>query len=101
MKDTLEQLFYFGVGSILLAKEKLDKAADMSRSFKEQGDQKAREFYDEAVAKGSSERSQFKGMVKDLLKEVVGDLGLATHADIAALREEIALLRREQVKYGD
>jgi polyhydroxyalkanoate synthesis regulator phasin len=101
MRDKLEQLFYFGLGSALLAKEKMEQATESTRGFREQGDRKAREFFDEAVAKGSGEREQFKGMIKDLLKEVVGELGLATRADVAALREEVALLRREQQKYGD
>lgn len=89
MKDKLEQLFYFGLGSALLAKEKIEKAGETARGFKGENDQKAREFFDQAVAKGSEEREQVKGSVKELLQEAIDELGLATKADIEALRNEL------------
>jgi polyhydroxyalkanoate synthesis regulator phasin len=89
MRSTLEQLFYSGVGSALWAKEKLDQGGDTGRTCKEQGGRMARELFDEVVAKGSEQREQVKGVVKDLLKEVIGELGLATRDDIAALRAEL------------
>jgi polyhydroxyalkanoate synthesis regulator phasin len=96
MKEKLEQLFYFGLGSALMAKEKIEQAGDSTRAFREKNDHLAREFFDQAVAKGSEEREQVKGSIKELLKEAIDELGLATHADIAALREELAGLRQGQ-----
>ncbi|MDD2582166.1 MAG: hypothetical protein PHR66_09255 [Desulfuromonadaceae bacterium] len=96
MKNKLEQLFYFGLGSALMAKEKLEEAGESARSRKEEGDQKAREFFDQAVAKGSEEREQVKESIRELLKEAVDELGLATRADVDALREELARLRQGQ-----
>ena len=94
MKDKLEQLFYFGLGSALMAKEKIEQAGESTRNLREEGDRKAREFFDQAVAKGSEEREQVKSNVKELLKEVIDELGLATRADLDALREELARLRQ-------
>ena len=96
MKEKLEQLFYFGLGSALLAKEKIDQAGESASSFREESDRKAREFFDQAVAKGSEEREQLKVSIKELLKESIDELGLATRADIDSLREELAKLRQEQ-----
>jgi polyhydroxyalkanoate synthesis regulator phasin len=96
MKDKLEQLFYFGLGSALMAKEKIEQAGESARNRKEENDQKAREFFDQAVAKGSEEREQVKTKIKELMKESIDELGLATRADMDALREEIALLRKGQ-----
>lgn len=96
MKNKLEQLFYFGLGSALMAKEKIEEASESARSRKEEGDQKAREFFDQAVAKGSEEREQVKESIRELLKEAVDELGLATRADVDALREELARLRQGQ-----
>lgn len=96
MKNKLEQLFYFGLGSALMAKEKIEQAGETARSCKEESDQKAREFFDQAVAKGSEEREQAKGSIKELLREAIAELGLATRADVDALREELAKLRKEQ-----
>jgi polyhydroxyalkanoate synthesis regulator phasin len=94
MKDKLEQLLYFGLGSALLAKEKIEKAGESTRGLRAESDRKAREFFDQAVAKGSEERDQLKGNIKELLKEVIDELGLATRADLNELREELARYRR-------
>jgi polyhydroxyalkanoate synthesis regulator phasin len=96
MKEKLEQLFYFGLGSALMAKEKIEQAGESTRGFRAESDRKAREFFDQAVTKGSEEQSQVKGSIKELLKEAIEELGLATRADIDSLREELARLRQGQ-----
>lgn len=96
MKDKLEQLFYFGLGSALMAKEKIDQAGESARSCTEERDRKARDFFDQAVSKGSEERELVKGRIKELLKEAIDELGLATRADVEALRAELAALRQGQ-----
>lgn len=96
MKNKLEQLFYFGLGSALMAKEKIEQAGDSLRSCKDEADEKARDFFDETVAKGSEEREHLKGKMKELLKEAIDELGLATRADIDSLRAELAQLRKEK-----
>ena len=94
MKEKLEQLLYFGLGSALMAKEKIEKAGESTRGLREESDRKAREFFEQAVAKGSEEREQLKGHLKELVKEVIDELGLATRGDLDGLREELARLRR-------
>lgn len=96
MKDKLEQLFYFGLGSALMAKEKLEQAGESAKGLKEENERKAREFFDQAVAKGSEERGRLKEEVKQLLKEAVDELGLATKTDLDALREELSRQRQGQ-----
>jgi len=96
MKEKLEQLFYFGLGSALIAKEKIEQAGESSKGFREESDRKAREFFDHAVGKGSEEREQVKSHIKELLKEAIDELGLATRADIDALREELVKMRQGQ-----
>jgi len=96
MKDKLEQLFYFGLGSALLAKERIEQAGESARGCREESDRKARDFFEQAVAKGSAERDQLKGSIKELLKEAIDELGLATRADLEALRAELASLRQRQ-----
>jgi polyhydroxyalkanoate synthesis regulator phasin len=96
MKNKLEQLFYFGLGSALLAKEKIEQAGASVRTCTEENDRKAREFFDEAVAKGSEERDLMKKNIKEMLKEAIDELGLASRADVEALRAEVAALRQEK-----
>ena len=89
MKEKLEQLFYFGLGSALMAKEKLEQAGESAKGLREENEQKAREFFDQTVAKGSEERGRLKDEIKGLLKEAMDELGLVTKADLDALREEL------------
>jgi polyhydroxyalkanoate synthesis regulator phasin len=96
MKEKLEQLFYFGLGSALMAKEKIEQASESARNCKAENDHKARDFFEQAVAKGSAERDQVKDSIKELLKEAIDELGLATRADVDSLREELAKLRQGQ-----
>ena len=53
MKEKLEQLFYFGLGSALIAKEKIEQAGASTKGLREESDRKAREFFDQVVAKGT------------------------------------------------
>ncbi|OGT98178.1 MAG: hypothetical protein A2079_00555 [Geobacteraceae bacterium GWC2_48_7] len=94
MKEKLEKLFYFGLGSALLAKEKIEQATVSARSIKDGSDRKAREIYEEVMAKGSGEREQLKANIKEILKEAADELGLATRADVEALREELVRMRQ-------
>lgn len=94
MKEKLENLFYFGLGSMLLAKEKIEQAGESVKSMKDENDRKARDFFDQAVAKGSEERELIKGNVKELLKEAIDELGLASKADLEALRNELKQQRQ-------
>lgn len=96
MKEKLEQLFYFGLGTALMAKEKIEQAGESAKGLKEENERKAKEFFDQAVAKGSEERSQLKDSVKELLKEAMDELGLVTKADLEALREELSKQRQGQ-----
>lgn len=96
MKEKLEQLFYFGLGTALMAKDKIEQAGESAKELKEENERKAREFFDQAVAKGSEERGQLKASMKELLKEAMDELGLATKADLDALREELAKQRQGQ-----
>lgn len=82
MKPTLENLVYFGIGTALLAKEKLEKAQENAKDTVEATEQKAREFFEQAVSKGSAEREDLKKTIKELISEVIGELGLVTKADL-------------------
>lgn len=82
MKPTLENLVYFGIGSALLAKEKLEKSSATAKESLEASEQKAREFFEQAVTKGSAERDSVKNNLRELLTEVIAELGLVTKADL-------------------
>jgi len=94
MREKLEQLFYFGLGSALMVKEKLEHAGESAKSMKDENERKAREFFDQAVARGSEEQEQVKRNIKEIIKEVIDEMGLATKADLDELRNELKQQRQ-------
>lgn len=90
MADKLEELFLIGVGSALLAKEKMEKVGQDMLERREESKEKAREFFNRSLEKGSSEREEVRSMLKNLLREATSELGLATKEDIDELKRELA-----------
>jgi len=90
MDKKLEQLFYAALGSALSVKEKIETNNDEFKACQEKSEEKARTFLDEMAQRGEEEKDQFKGMLKDLLKEVVSELNLATRDDLEKLKQELA-----------
>ena len=89
MTGKLEELLLFGIGSALLTKEKLEKAGQDVFDRREESMEKARDFLDQSIEKGSAEREQIRGMIKNVLRDAINELGLATKEDIADLKREI------------
>ncbi|OGT99489.1 MAG: hypothetical protein A2079_06505 [Geobacteraceae bacterium GWC2_48_7] len=89
MTGKLEELLLFGIGSALLTKEKLEKAGQDVFDRREESMEKARDFLDQSIEKGSAEREQIRCMIKNVLRDAINELGLATKEDIAELKREI------------
>ena len=90
MDKKLEQLFYAALGGALAVKEKIETNNDEFKACQEKSEEKARTFLDEMAQRGEEEKHLFKGMFKDLLKEVVFELNLATRDDLEKLKQEMA-----------
>jgi polyhydroxyalkanoate synthesis regulator phasin len=89
MESKLEQFFYFALGSALAAKEKFEKGSEEAKAWQEKAEQNARTFFDDLAHRGEQEKGAFKEMLKDLLKEVVSELDLATKADLEQLKKDL------------
>jgi polyhydroxyalkanoate synthesis regulator phasin len=85
----LEQLFYAVLGGALAVKEKVEASNEELKAWQEKSEESARTFFDEMAQRGENEKEQFKGMFKDILKEVVTELNLATKDDLAKLKQEL------------
>lgn len=90
MEKKLEQLFYAALGGALAVKEKLEANSEELKSWQTKSEDHARTFFDELAKRGVKEKEQFKGMLKDLVKEVVTELNLATKDDLEKLKEELS-----------
>ena len=90
MEKKLEQLFYAALGGALAVKEKIETNNDEIKACQEKSEEKARIFLDEMAQRGKEEKDQFKERLKDILKEVVSELNLATKDDLEKLKQELA-----------
>ena len=90
MDKKLEQLFYAALGGALAVKKKIETNNDEIKACQEKSEEKARIFLDEMAQRGKEEKDQFKERLKDILKEVVSELNLATKDDLEKLKQELA-----------
>ncbi|MDT8419523.1 MAG: hypothetical protein RQ754_03765 [Desulfuromonadales bacterium] len=89
MDKKLEQLFYAVLGGALAVKEKLETSSEEIKAWQEKSEENARTFFDEMAQRGEKEKEQFKNMFRDILKEIVDDLDLATREDLEKLKREL------------
>lgn len=85
----LKELLYTGVGAATILKEKVEEEM---KKLEESGKIKtddAKSFLESIETKGKEEEERLKASIKDALKEVIDELGLATKADIEKIKEEL------------
>ena len=85
----LKDLITIGLGGALLAKEKVEQElgelVDKGKLNKEE----AQNFIDKAKVKGEEEEKEFKAHLKEVIKETLDEMGIATKEDIETLLKEM------------
>lgn len=85
----LKEVLFTGLGVASVLKERVE--AEM-KSLEEKGKinkEDAKSFLKSLEEKGKAEDEKIKARFKELLKEAVDELGLATKEDLAKLKEEL------------
>jgi len=85
----LKDLLYIGLGSALLAKEKVEEELNKLIEKGKLSKEDAEKFLDSAKKKGEEEEKKAKEELKKTLKEVLEDLDIATKKDIEDLKESL------------
>jgi len=84
----IKEIIYTGLGGAVLLKERVDeeikKLEERGKLSKEDADK----FLEKLQTRGEEEEEKLKSRLKEALKEVIGEMGLATKADIEALKKE-------------
>lgn len=83
-----KDLIYTGIGAASLLKEKVEAEV---KKLEAQGKIKtddAKSFLESIEKKGKEEDAKIKERLKETLKEIIDELGLATKADLEKLKEE-------------
>ena len=84
----LKDIVYTGVGGALLLKERVEEELSKLEERGKLSKDDTKKFLDDLKAKGEEEESRAKDQLKDALREVIDELGLATKEDIAKLKSD-------------
>ena len=84
----LKDLMYIGLGSALLAKEKVEKELNEMVEKGKLSKEEAQNFIDKAKTKGEEEEKEFKNKLKESIREVLEEMNIATKDDIEALKKD-------------
>ena len=85
----LKEMMFTGLGGALLLKEKVEEEL---KTLEEKGKIKtddAKSFLESLEQKGKDEDERIISKIKDMFKEVLDELGVATKADLEKLKEDL------------
>ena len=85
----LKEILFTGLGGALLLKERVEEEL---KTLQEKGKIKtsdAKSFLESLEQKGKDEDERIKAKIKDMFKEVLDELGVATKADLEKLKQDL------------
>ena len=85
----LKDILYIGLGSALLAKEKVEEELNKLVEKGKLSKDDAKKLIDDAKKRGEEEGEKAKEELKKALREVLKDLDIATKKDIEDLKESL------------
>ncbi len=95
MLDFFERGFLATVGVLSLSREKVQEMVDQMVSRGELNLDEGKQLVDRMVKRGQEERESMRGLVRQEVQKVVGELDVASRKDIQALNDKLdALLKK-------
>jgi polyhydroxyalkanoate synthesis regulator phasin len=88
MKSLLEKGFLAGIGLLSMTREKAQKVIEDLSQEGELQKNEVKEWVDQLSDRGEEERQALRKLVRDELKKVLDEMGLATKEDIQKLIEK-------------
>jgi polyhydroxyalkanoate synthesis regulator phasin len=82
-------LLYMGLGAAFLAKDKVEAFVDDLEKRGEMSRADAQSFLEDAKSRAKQEEEVLRARIREELRGVIDDMGLATKEDVAALRQLI------------
>ncbi|MFW5734431.1 MAG: phasin family protein [Oceanidesulfovibrio sp.] len=82
-----KDLLYLGLGAAFMAKDRME---EIIKDIEEKSDisrEEARQFVEDAKERAQKERKEWEKTVKDSVREVLDDMGVATKDDIKKLEK--------------
>ena len=88
MASILEKGFLAGIGLVSMTREKAQKIVDELTHEGELQRSEAKEWIDQLSDRGEEERQALRKLIRDEIKKVLDEMGLATKEDIQKLVEK-------------
>lgn len=85
----IKDILYTGLGGALLLKERVDEEIEKLQENGKLSKDDADAFLEKLQTRGEKEEKKFKSTIKEALKEVINEMGLATKKDIKALKKKL------------
>lgn len=84
----IKEILYTGLGGALLLKERVEEEVEKLQEKGKLSKEDADTFIEKLKTRGEEEEEKLKAHIKEALKEVIDEMGLATKSDIEALKEK-------------
>ena len=88
MKTLLEKGLLAGIGLLSMTREKAQKIIDDLSHEGEVQKSEVTHWVDQLASRGEDERTALRKLIRDEMKKVMDDMGLATKEDIQKLMEK-------------
>ena len=88
MNALLEKGFLAGIGLLSMTREKAQKIIDDLSHEGEVQKNEVTQWVDQLASRGEEERTALRKLIRDEMKKVMDDMGLATKEDIQKLMEK-------------
>ena len=85
----LKEILFTGLGGALLLKERVEEELKTLQKKGKIKTSDAKSFLESLEQKGKDEDERIKAKIKDMFKEVLDELGVATKADLEKLKEDL------------
>jgi polyhydroxyalkanoate synthesis regulator phasin len=85
----LKELIYTGLGGAILLKEKVEKELEVLQKEGKIKTDDIKSFLESLENKGKDEEDAIKTKIKDIVKELIDELNIATKDDLEKLKEEM------------
>jgi polyhydroxyalkanoate synthesis regulator phasin len=85
----LKDLLYTGLGGVMLVKDRVDEEIARLEEKGKLSREDAENLMQRLRDRGEEEEACLKAQIKEAVREVINELGLATKEDIASIKKDV------------
>jgi|SRR3989339_882165 len=101
MTDMLDKMFNFGVGALVMTKEKAEDMVNELIKKGELGREEGKKMVQDLLDRGEQSRKSMRDELKKIVREVLAEQEVPARFDIDELRNELLVLRQSKPNEGE